>query len=79
MSVYADTALQMAATALLLWGLYEMGNVKLRGPVLAGISEALWVMVGVAHDVWGLAVLSLILAVVQARNAVHWSYQGKPW
>lgn len=74
-----DAAIQLFATGLLLWGLYEMGNIKLRGPVLAGISEALWVVVGVTHDVWGLAVLSLILAVVQARNTITWSLQGRPW
>lgn len=72
-----DIALQLIATAMLLYGLYYMGNEKLRGPALAASAEVLWVCIGFSHGVWGLILLSSILAVMQFRNA--WKWLDKGW
>jgi hypothetical protein len=74
-----DVATQLIATALLLYGLYVMGNHKRRGPLLAALSEVLWVVVGIQHSIYGLVLLSVILAVMQARNFVKWTKEGIAW
>lgn len=74
-----DVATQLVATVMLLYGLYTMGNYKRRGPLLAGASELLWVVVGIQHNIYGLVLLSVILAVMQARNFIKWSKEGAAW
>lgn len=74
-----DLLVQSIATCLLLYGLYQMGNERTRGPMLAAVSEILWVIVGVVHSIPGLIFLSLVLAIVQLRNWWQWRKAGKPW
>lgn len=74
-----DLVLQLVAAALLLYGLYHMGDYKLRGPALAGLSEILWVGVGVWHGLWGLIFLSAVLTVMQARNFIAWYQRDHAW
>lgn len=74
-----DIALQALATTLLLFGLWHMGDHRRIGPLLAAVSEVLWVGVGLWHSIWGLVVLSVILGIVQGRNFLNWHRDGVPW
>lgn len=76
---FEDSGIQLAAIVLLLYGLYEMGKVRTRGPFLAAVSEILWVVIGVMHSVPGLVILSVILAGVQGWNFVKWKREGFEW
>lgn len=72
MPFWEDIALQGSAIVLLIVGLWLAGNKNTLGPLLAAISEVLWAFVGIAHSVWGLVVLSVVLAVVQFRAYLKW-------
>jgi hypothetical protein len=75
----ANLALQFAAAAVLLVGLWLMGNNRLLGPTLAAASEVLWVLVFWPRGMWGGVFLSLVLAVMQTRNAIKWYREGVRW
>lgn len=74
-----DSMLQITANITLLYGLYAMGNHKLRGPILAGISEILWIVIGITHNIPGLCILSIILAIMQIRNSIKWYKEKVSW
>ncbi len=71
--------LQFFATGVLLLGLYLMGNHRKSGPLLAALSEALWIIVFVPVDLWGGIVLSTILFIMQMRNFIKWHREGVVW
>lgn len=63
----------------LIYGLYTMGDNKLRGPLIAMFSEAALVGVGVNHQVWSLTLIGLTLFIVQGRNFLKWKAAGVKW
>ena len=75
----AYLALQFFAAGVLLLGLWLMGNHKRIGPLLASLSELLWIIVFLPSHLWGGVFLSAILFAMQARNFFKWSQEGVPW
>lgn len=74
-----NLALQFVAAAILLLGLWLMGNHRKSGPALASFSEALWILAFVPHGMWGGVFLSTVLLVMQARNFLKWHREGVRW
>ena len=74
-----NLAMQFVAAAVLLLGLYLMGNYRRSGPLLAGASELIWIAVFVPYEMWGGIFLSSVLFVMQARNFLKWSREGARW
>ena len=74
-----DFVVQFLATSLLLYGLWVMGNRKLKGPFLAAVAEIFTTLVGTTHHAWGIVVIGVVLFVVQVRNFFLWQSQGLDW
>ena len=75
-----DFILQAVATALLFYGIWQCGNVRRRGPFSLVIAEILFIIVGVLHpETWSIAVVGLVLGIIQARNYLKWTNEGKEW
>jgi len=72
-----DTIVQTLAVVLLCWGLWETGNKKVRGPVLAAIAELFVIVVGITHGAWSVTLIGVILFFIQSRNAWLWM-RGAP-
>jgi ABC-type dipeptide/oligopeptide/nickel transport system permease component len=75
-----DILIQTAGIGFLFYGIWQMGNHRLRGPVLVTVAEALMVTTGLLHpEVWSLIAIGLGLGMTQARNAVKWYREGVSW
>jgi len=74
-----DAILQALSAFPLFYGLWQMGNGKLRGPFITTLAEFFTFLVGIQHHVWSLTLIGAVLFVVQARNFFKWSAEGKPW
>jgi hypothetical protein len=71
--------LQFVAAGILLLGLFLMGNHRKSGPLLAALSEALWIGVFIPPRLWGGIFLSSILFIMQMRNFIKWYKEGVSW
>lgn len=71
--------LQFLAAAVLLIGLWLMGNNRKSGPALASFSELLWIACFLPHAMWGGVFLSAVLFVMQGRNFIKWHREGVRW
>ena len=67
-----DHVIQTFAVVLLCYGLWETGNYKLRGPIIAAIAEVFVVAVGINHGAWSVVMIGTILFFIQLRNAWIW-------
>ena len=74
-----DFIVQFLATALLLGGLWIMGNKKLGGVLLVVIAEIFTVAVGIMHDTWSIIVIGGALTIIQGRNFIKWKRENTPW
>jgi hypothetical protein len=74
-----DFLLQAGSALGLFYGLWWMGNARLRGPIITMFAELLTLIVGLRHDVWSLALIGFVLTIVQGRNAIKWSWEGVEW
>ena len=74
-----DFLIQFSAMALLLIGLWLMGDKRLLGPFLCFLAEGFTTVVGVSHHVWSIIVIGAVLLVVQARNFLKWRNDGARW
>lgn len=74
-----DFIAQTLGTVLLFYGIYECGNVRVRGPASAYVAEMILVYVGVTHSTWSLCAIGTGLAIVQMRTLCKWVKEGKPW
>jgi len=72
-----DFFVQGASAGGLFYGLWEMGNGKLRGPAITCIAELCATYVGVSHHVWSLTLIGVGLTFVQGRNFIKWSQEGR--
>lgn len=73
-----DFIVQALSAGLLFWGLWECGNQRRRGPLLACAAEAFTTAVGISHGVWGIVLIGVVLFVVQFRAFVLWTKRGLP-
>ena len=74
-----DFIVQFLATALLLIGLWLMGNKRLLGPFLAFVAEFFTTIVGITHQAWSIIIIGAVLFVVQGRNFLKWRKEGVKW
>jgi hypothetical protein len=74
-----NLSLQFIAAAILLVGLWLMGNHRKSGPFLAAFSELLWIGLFIPYQMWGGVFLSTVLFVMQVRNFVQWHGEGLKW
>lgn len=74
-----DFLVQFLSMALLLVGLWLMGDKRLIGPFLAFLAEGFTTAVGITHHVWSIIVIGSVLFVVQGRNFWKWRREGIPW
>jgi len=74
-----DFTIQFLATALLLAGLWVMGNKRLGGVLMVVIAEAFTTVVGIMHDVWSIIIIGACLTIVQGRNFIKWKKDKTPW
>ena len=74
-----DFLIQFLSAALLLIGLWLMGNKRLIGPFLAFIAELFTTLVGIQHHVWSIVVIGAVLFIVQGRNFLKWQREGVRW
>ena len=76
---WLDSVIQASGMLLLFYGLWEMGNNKLRGPFITGIAEVLTFTVGIVHHTWSIWIIGLVLSVVQFRNYLKWRKEDVNW
>lgn len=74
-----DFTIQTLAAGLLFYGLWSMGNKRLRGPLVTAIAEVFTLLVGIAHNTWSIVVIGGVLAIVQYRNFLKWRAEGTAW
>lgn len=74
-----DFIVQTLAASLLFYGLWTMGNKKLRGPFITALAEVFTTIVGFTHHTWSIALIGAVLTFVQARNFVKWYDDGTAW
>ena len=77
--IFLDHLLQFLGTALLLIGLWLMGNRLLIGPFIATVAELMLMAVGIWHGVWSLFVIGFALFFVQGRNFLKWRSEKVSW
>lgn len=74
-----DFLIQFLAMVLLLVGLWEIGNEKLRGPFLGFTSNIFTMILGVTHHLWSFLVIGILVFVIQGRNFFKWKKEGVQW
>jgi hypothetical protein len=74
-----DFILQALSAGGLFYGLWQMGNARLRGPAVVAAAELCAFAVGISHGVWSLALIGAVLFFIQGRNFLKWRSEGKPW
>lgn len=74
-----DFLIQFLSAALLLVGLWLMGNNRLVGVLMAFIAEAFTTIVGIQHHVWSVVIIGVVLFFVQGRNFLKWRREGVRW
>ena len=74
-----DFIVQFLATALLLSGLWIMGNKRLLGPAMTAFAEVFTTIVGITHHTWSIVVIGVVLSIVQTRNFLKWRKEGMRW
>lgn len=74
-----DFIVQSLAAGLLFYGLWSMGNKRLRGPFITAVAEIFTTIVGVTHKTWSIVLIGIVLTVVQGRNFLKWRKEGTEW
>lgn len=74
-----DFLIQSAAALGLFYGLWQAGNIRLRGPFFAMLAEVFTVAVGIMHEAWSIWVIGGVLFFVQGRNFLKWKKEGAGW
>lgn len=74
-----DDALQAASVALVLYGSWEAGSMRMRAYAAKLASSFAQVIVGANHGVWGVLLIGLILSVLQVRGIIIWHKKGVAW
>lgn len=69
---YTSLALQLFASVVTLWGIWEMGNKRLRGPALALVSDLAFLVLDIYAHLWGLLPFCAVLFVFHIRNLIKW-------
>lgn len=74
-----DFIIQSLAASLLFYGLWTMGNKRLRGPFITALAEVFTTVVGLTHHTWSIALIGAVLTFVQGRNFFKWRAEGTAW
>jgi hypothetical protein len=74
-----DNTLQALAVIAVLYGSWEAGNKRLRSWVAKNVGSIAILITSITHGVWGTALLSAILIIMQIRGMIVWYRRGTAW
>lgn len=74
-----DNLLQATALALLLYGSWQAGSLRLRAYAAKLLGSFAQIGVGLWHHVWGIWAIGAVLAVMQIRAIINWRRKGVPF
>lgn len=63
---------EWVAGALILAGIFYYGKKRLLGPGLSILGCFIWLVLGIMHDMWSLAVLNAVLLFTNSFNLAMW-------
>jgi hypothetical protein len=65
-------SLQVLASCVTLWAIWQMGNKSLLGPSLSIVSDFAFVTLNVYQHLWALVPFCGVLLVLHIRNLIKW-------
>jgi hypothetical protein len=74
-----DFMLQAVSTLLVLYGVWQVGNGRLRGPLVLVVANVITVYVGLTHGVWSIVCIDAALFFIQIRTLVKWHRELREW
>lgn len=67
---------QLAASAVTIWSMWQMGNRRLSGPAWGLFGQLVWLVMMITSEAWGLLPVNAAMWFVHARNLRKWMREG---
>lgn len=67
-----DTLIQLTASALTLFGMWQYGNKSKWGPAAGILAQVPWWIIMIDGSLWGLLPVNCAMLVVHVRNLLKW-------
>ncbi len=72
MTDYVSLSLQIIASGVTLWAIWQMGNKSLLGPSLSIVSDFTFFTLDLYLHLWGLIPFCVVLLALHIRNLIKW-------